>query len=143
MRKLISGPAVIAAVIFIGGCTSLPPPQSAPMDLAIARQNVKIYDILPPYSTPIEQITASACAKSWQTPDEEVKGNAMDQLVSLTNQKGGNGLVLQSCRMEGWSFSCWSSAVCTATAIKVAPPPPPPPPPPPRHRKPKPKPKKT
>jgi hypothetical protein len=92
----------------------------------VTRQNVKIYDVMPPYSTPIEQITATACDGSREV--------ATDRLIAITVQRRGNGLLGLACRSEGFSFSCWSSSTCTATAINVAPPPPPPPPPPPRKK---------
>ena len=121
MRKLIAGPAVLATIVLFSGCTSVPPPPPAPsMDLVMARQNVKIYDVLPPYSTPIEQITATACDGTSEV--------ATDQLISITSQRGGNGLVQLSCTEEGISMACWSSATCTGMAINVVEPPPPPPP---------------
>ena len=121
MRKLIAGPAVLATIVLFSGCTSVPPPQGPSMDLVMARQSVKIYDMLPPYGTPIEQITATACDGT-----QEV---ATNKLIDITIQRGGNGLVQLACRTEGMSFSCWKSATCTATAINVVEPPPPPPPP--------------
>jgi len=99
----------------------------------MARQNVKIYEAPPPFSTPIDQITAAACGGT--------REEATDRLLAITFQRGGNGLVDLACRSAGFSFSCWSSETCTATAIKVAPPPPPPPPPRRTKHKPKPKPK--
>jgi hypothetical protein len=131
MRRLIAGATTLATIAVVSGCTSIPPEPPPVIDMTM-RQNVKIYDVLPPFSTPIEQIAATVCGGSREM--------ATDRLVGITVQRGGNGLMGLACRTEGISFSCWSSITCTATAINVAPPPPPPPPPPRRH---KPKPKKT
>lgn len=130
MRKLIAGSAIFATIAVIGGCTSLfsePPPPAAPM---VSRLDVKIYDVLPQYGTPIEPVSASVCDGTAET--------ATNRLMDIAVQRGGNGIVQLSCRTEGISFSCWKSATCTATAIRVAPPPPPPPKPV-VHAKPKPK----
>jgi hypothetical protein len=133
MRKLIAGPLVLASLLAVGGCAGLgsSPPPGPIMEMTAARQNVKIYDVMPQYSTPIEQITATAC--------DGTEAVATNRLLDITLQRGGNGLTGLACRSEGMSFSCWKSSTCTATAINVAPPPPPPPPPPRRIVKPKPK----
>ncbi len=129
MRKLIAGPAIFATIAVISGCTSLYSSSSPPVapDMSLVRQTVKIYDVMPEYGTPIEQISASICDG---TPEM-----ATNRLIDITLQRGGNGLMQLACRTEGISFSCWKTATCTGTAINVAPPPPPPPPPPKRAKK--------
>ena len=85
------------------------------MALATARQNVKVYDAIPPNATPIDQISATACDGTQKV--------ATDKLIALTSQRGGNGIAQLSCTSEGMSFSCWSSATCTAVALTVVGPP--------------------
>lgn len=134
MRKLIAGTAVLGAIILMGGCSSVPAPQTGSVDAAMARQTVKIYDVAPAYGNPIEQISATACNGTQEA--------ATDKLMVLASQRGGNGITQLSCKSEGMSFSCWSSSTCTATALNVVEPPPPPPPPPKKKLKPRAKPKK-
>jgi hypothetical protein len=122
MRKLIAGPTILAIIGLVSGCASVPPPQLDSTELAAARQNVKLYDEIPPNGSPIEQISATAC--------NGTRERATDRLISITSQRGGNGLAQLSCTEEGISMACWSSATCTAMAINVVEPPPPPPPPP-------------
>jgi hypothetical protein len=122
MRKLIAGTTILVMIVLVSGCTSVQPPQDASMEMAGARQNVKLYDVMPPYGSPIEQISATAC--------NGTRERATDRLISIASQRGGNGLVQLSCREEGISMACWSSATCTGMAINVVAPPPPPPPPP-------------
>jgi hypothetical protein len=130
MRIPIAVPASIAAVFLVAGCTSFSPPEPPAADMIAARQTVKLYDTLPPYSTPIGEINTTACDGGREA--------AIDKLLVIASQRGGNGIANVSCASEGLSFSCWKSTACTATAINVAPPPPPPPPPP-KRGKPKPK----
>jgi len=121
MRKLIAVPAVLAAIILIGGCASVQPPPIASTEVAIAKQTVKIYDLAPPNASPIEQMNATACGS---------QEAATDQLIALTSQRGGNGIAQLSCKDEGFSMACWSSAsTCTGTALVVTTPPPVAPPP--------------
>jgi hypothetical protein len=122
MRKLIAGFAVVATIAILSGCTTVPSEQTVSAELAAARQNVKIYDVMPPNSTPIEQVTATEC--------DGTREAATDKLLVLTSQRGGNGLAQLACKSEGFSFSftCMSSSTCTGAAIKVVQPPPPPPP---------------
>ena len=127
MRKLIAGPTILAIIGLVSGCASVPPPQTASMDMATARQNVKLYDVMPPYGSPIEQISATAC--------NGTRERATDRLISITSQRSGNGLAQLSCTEEGISMACWSSATCTGMAINVVEPPPPPPPPPKRAKR--------
>jgi hypothetical protein len=131
MRKIIAGPALLAAALFLNGCTSFSSSEPAAVELTSAPPNVKIYDVMPPYSTTLEQISVTACDG---TPE-----SATARLMSQASRRGGNGILQLSCTSSGMSFSCWKSATCTATAINVGEPPPPPPPPP-RRGKPKPKP---
>jgi hypothetical protein len=119
MGKLIAGPAVIATIVVINGCTIFQPPETVSVETTTARQNVKLYDVIPPNGTPIEQISATACNGTREA--------ATDKLIALTSQRGGNGIAQLLCSSEGFSFSCWSSTTCTATAINVVTPPPPPP----------------
>lgn len=132
MRKLITVTAVIGVIILMGGCASVQPPPIASTEVAIAKQNVKIYDAAPPNASPLEQISATACG---------TQEAATDQLIALTSQRGGNGIAQLSCKDEGFSLACLSSSTCTATALNVVEPPPPPPPPPKTKPKPKAKPK--
>lgn len=118
MRKLIVVPAIVAAFILSSACTNVRPPPADSMQLAATRQTIKIYDEIPPNGTPIEQITATAC----DAPREV----ATDRLILLTSQRGGNAMTQLSCRDEGLSLACWSSATCTALALNVVEPPPPP-----------------
>jgi hypothetical protein len=127
MRKLIAGPTILAIIGLVSGCASVPPPELDSTELAAARQNVKLYDVMPPYGSPIEQISATAC--------NGTRERATDRLISMTSQRGGNGLAQLSCTEEGISMACWSSATCTAMAINVVEPPPPPPPPPKRAKR--------
>ncbi len=119
MRKIIIGPAVLAAIVLLSGCASVPSAPSTAMELATVRQNVKIYDVMPQYGKPIEQLTATAC--------DGTREIATDKLMSMTSRRGGNGLTQLSCTSEDISLSCWKSATCTAMAINVVEPPPPPP----------------
>ena len=119
MHKLIAASATLGAIIFIGGCASVPSsPQVGPSEAALAKQTVKIYDVAPPNASPLNQISASAC----DGPREA----AVDKLLALTHQRGGNGITQLSCKSEGISMACWSSETCTAMALNVPPPPPPP-----------------
>jgi hypothetical protein len=127
MRKLIAGPTILAIIGLVSGCASVPPPEFDSTELAAARQNVKLYDEIPPNGSPIEQISATACNGTREA--------ATDRLISITSQRGGNGLVQLSCTEEGISMACWSSATCTGMAINVVEPPPPPPPPPKRAKR--------
>jgi hypothetical protein len=134
MRKLIAVPAVLGAILLVSGCSSVPEQQLSSVDTATARQNVKIYDAIPPNGTPIEQLSATACNGTSEA--------ATDRLIALTSQRGGNGIAQLSCTAEGISLACWSSAICTGMAINVVEPPPKPVAPPPKRAKPKPKAKK-
>lgn len=118
MRKLVLVPVIVALFILSGACTNVRPPPVDSMQLAATKQTVKIYDAMPPYGTPIEQISATAC--------EGTQEVATDRLLLLTNQRGGNGITQLSCRDQGISLACWSSVECTALAINVVEPPPPP-----------------
>lgn len=131
MRKLVVLLAMLGTIILLGGCASVSPPQIGSAELAVAKQTVKIYDVAPPNASPIEQLSATAC--------EGTREAATDQLIALTSQRGGNGITQLSCRDEGISMACWSSAICTGTALVVTVPPPRPvaPPPKPAKRKPK------
>jgi hypothetical protein len=120
MRKRIAGLAVLGMIAAVSGCTSVPSEQPTSAELVTARQSVKIYDVMPPNGTPIEQVTATECNGTREA--------ATDKLIVLTSQRGGNGLAQLLCKSEGFSFSCLSSSICTGTAIKVVAPPPPPPP---------------
>jgi hypothetical protein len=120
MRKQFIGPAVLVTIAVVSGCTSVPSQQPVSNDMAMTRQNVKMYDVMPQYGTPIEQISASIC--------DGTRAAATDRLISMTSQRGGNGLVQLACTSEGMSFSCWSTTTCSAMAINVVEPPPPPPP---------------
>jgi hypothetical protein len=122
MRKQFIGPAVLVTIAVVSGCTNVPSEQPVSMDMAMARQNVKMYDAMPQYGTAIEQVSASIC--------DGTRAAATDRLISRTSQRGGNGLVQLACTSEGMSFSCWSTVTCTGMAINVVQPPPPPPPPP-------------
>lgn len=119
MRILIAGPAVIAAIMLVSGCTSTPQPP-ATLEMASANPTVKLYDAMPPYTTTIEQVSVTACDG---TPE-----SATAQLMAQASRRGGNGILQLSCTSSGMSFSCWKSATCTGTAINVGEPPPPPPP---------------
>jgi hypothetical protein len=126
MRKRLVVPAVVGAFILVGACTNVQPPPVDSMQLASARQSVKIYDAMPPNGTPIEQITATSCDGTRQA--------ATDRLIFLASQRGGNGITQLSCTDQGISMACWSSATCSALAVNVVEPPPPPPVAPPRRR---------
>ncbi len=95
MRKLIAGATTLATIAVVSGCTSLPPPEPV-VDMTMARQNVKIYEVTPPFSTPIDQITAAAC--------DGTREDATDRLLAITFQRGGNGLVGLACRNAGLLF---------------------------------------
>ena len=130
MRKLIAASAVLGVIMLIGGCASVSsPPQVGSTEVALAKQTVKIYDVAPPNASPLDQISATAC--------DGPRGAAMDQLLALTSQRGGNGMTQLSCKSEGMSMACWSSETCTAMALNVPPPPPPPPVVPAKRAKPK------
>lgn len=117
MRIGFLGPAVLATIMLVSGCASVPPPQTSSVDAAIARQNVKIYDAIPQYGTAIDQISATACNGTREA--------ATDKLIALASQRGANGISQLSCTTEGISMACWSSATCTGTALTVTEPPPP------------------
>lgn len=108
------------------GTASVPTPQLGSVEMALARQNVKIFDLAPPNAVPLEQLRATACDGT-----QEV---ATDKLIALTSQRGGNGITQLSCKEDGMSWSCWKSATCTATALNIPPPPPVRPAPPPRRK---------
>ena len=121
MRKLNAGLAVVGTIAVVTGCTTVPSEQPVSPELAMARQSVKIYDVMPQYGTPLGQISTTECNGTREA--------ATDKLLVLTSQRGGNGLAQLICTSEGFSFSCFSSSTCTGMAIKVSEPPPPPPPP--------------
>ena len=126
MRKLISASAVFGAIFFTGGCASVPSSsqsvpsssQIASTEVAVATQTVKIYDVAPPNASPIDQVSATACNGTREA--------ATDRVIALASQRGANGITQLSCKTEGISLACWSSATCTAVALNVPPPPPPP-----------------
>lgn len=130
MRKKFAGLAVVGTIAVISGCTSMPSeqPVPVPMDMPIARQNVRIYDVMPQYGSPLEQVTATIC--------DGTRERTTDRILAMASQRGANGLLLPSCTTAGMSFSCWSTTTCSGMAIKIDEPPPPPPP---KRGKPKPK----
>jgi hypothetical protein len=131
MHKRISGSTTIALITVVSGCATFQSPEPVSPETMTLRQSVKTYEVTPPNSTPIEQISATACNGTRET--------ATDKLLAMVSERGGNGLTQLVCTSEGFSFSCFSSSTCTATAIKVVTPPPAPPP---VLRRTKPKPKK-
>jgi hypothetical protein len=120
MRKLIAGSVIFAAFTVVSGCAMLQSPDPITPEITLARQNVKIYDVMPANGTPIEQMNATACNGTQEA--------ATDKLLIRVSQRGGNGIVQLVCTTGGFSFSCLSSVTCTGTAINVVAPPPPPPP---------------
>ena len=133
MRKLNAVLAVVGTIAVITGCTSMPSEQPVPvtMDMGMARQSVKIYDVMPQYGSPLEQVSATIC--------DGTRERTTDRIITLASQRGANGLLQPSCTTAGMSFSCWSTTTCSGMAIKIDEPPPPPPP---KRGKPKPKPKR-
>jgi hypothetical protein len=120
MRKLIAGPAILATIAVVSGCAIFQSPEPVSTEMIAARQNVKLYDVIPPNGAPIEQASATAC--------NGTREEATDKLILIASQRGANGIAQLVCTSRGFSFSCFSSATCTGTAINVVAPPPPPPP---------------
>jgi hypothetical protein len=118
MRKLIAGSSIIATIA-MSGCASFNSEPPAPAIPSAMRQDVKIYSSIPQYGTPLGPVEATACNGTQET--------ATNMLMDAVVQRRGNGIVQLLCTEQGFSFSCWKSATCTATAINVAPPPPEPP----------------
>lgn len=102
------------------GTASVQTPQSGSVEMALAKQNVQIYDVAPPNASPLGQLNATAC--------DGTREVATDKLIVMASQRGGNGVAQLSCKEEGISWSCWKSATCTGTAINIPPPPVIPPP---------------
>jgi hypothetical protein len=108
------------------GTASVSTPQSGSVEMALAKQTVKIYDVIPPNASPLGQLSATTC--------DGTREVATDKVIALTSQRGGNGITQLSCKEDGISWSCWKSVTCTATALNVPPPPPIRPAPPPTRR---------
>lgn len=115
MRKLFAVPAILGMIVLMSGCASVPESQTSSADVAVAKQTVKIYDVAPANSSPLDQISATSC---------DTREAATDQLIATTSQRGGNGMAQLSCKDEGFTMACFSSTTCTATALVVTEPPP-------------------
>lgn len=131
MHKRIGGPAILALTAVISGCAAFQSAEPVSPEMSLARQSVKIYDVMPSNATPIEQVSATACNGTREV--------ATDRLLFKASERGANGITQLACTSEGFSFACFSSESCTGTAINVVAPPPAPPP---QLRGPKPKAKK-
>jgi hypothetical protein len=129
MRNFTVTPAILAGIMVLTGCATFQSDEPVSPETAMARQNVKLYEVIPPYGKPIGQISATAC--------NGTQDAATDKLLVAAQNRGSNGLAQLTCYKEGFSFSCFSSTTCSGIAISVAPPPPPPPVMPPKHKKPR------
>jgi hypothetical protein len=129
MRMFIGVPMALGTIILIGGCSTdqmqmqtteqtqaqAQAPQAGSVESAMARQQVTVYDTIPPNGAPLEQLTATAC--------DGTRAAATDKLIAMASQRGGNGIAQVSCKDEGISWACWSSATCTGLALNVTIPP--------------------
>jgi hypothetical protein len=116
MRKVAVTPAILAGIMVLTGCATFQSDEPVSPEISLARQNVKLFEVIPPYGKPIGQISATAC--------NGTQDAATDKLLVAAQSRGGNGLAQLTCYKEGFSFSCFSSTTCSGIAINVAPPPP-------------------
>jgi len=144
MQKLFPVSVVLVMTISMSGCANLQTPEfglastetsqfgtasvpaSGSVEMALAKQNVKIYDVAPPNASPLGQLSTTAC--------DGTREVATDKLIAMTSQRGGNGIAQLSCKEEGISLYCWKSAACTGTALNIPPAPVRPIPPPTRRK---------
>ena len=102
---------VILCALFVAACASAPV-QAIKAASADSRQTLTIYDgVPPPVATSMGPVRVTVC-------NGTIRG-AKKQLEALVIKRGGTGMSHPICHEEGIGWTCWSTAVCGATAYIV------------------------